>query len=114
MMVKAEDCFVITATVGTSESEIFQVSSRKLARVVYGVIASDTSGAANYVELRIYKSDGTTLYSTTRINVAANDTYDRFTNGDNPVLLIPTGYYLKAIAGGDSVQLHLSCYDIGK
>lgn len=110
---KPENTYQITKTIDTSEASIFQVPSSKLSRIVYGMVVSDTSGGTNYIDFKIYKSDGTTLVSTTRINFSPNETGMIF-DINSPIFNIPEGYHLKAIAGAASVMVHISYYDIGK
>ena len=116
---KPEDTFEIIASVGSEEADLkpvygnsSQVPTTKFARKIYAIIATDTSGAANTLTIRVYKSDGTTLDRSFDIKLSANETKTIISKPDAPLLTVYAGEYLKAIASGASVSLVMACYDL--
>ncbi len=118
-MVKPEDTFEIIASVGTDEYDLkpvhgtsSQVPTRKFARKIYAIIATDTSGSANTLTIRVYQSDGSTLDRSFNLKLSANETKTIISKPDAPLLTVYAGEYLKAIASGASVSLVMVGYDL--
>jgi len=116
---KPENTFEIIATVGTSEANLTpvhgsssQVPTNKFARKIYAIIATDTSGSANTLTIRVYQSDGSTLDRSFDIKLSANETKTIISKPDAPILTVYAGEYLKAIASGASVSLVMVGYDL--
>jgi len=110
--VKPEDCFTLEAKVGTAEHDFGQIPTQKFGRVIYRIVLSELSGANNDLTLRQYADDGTTLEKEWTVRVQANDTIHISGSTNSPILVIPAGKYIKAVATVDHVQVILSCYDL--
>ena len=94
-----EDTFTkivnLPAGVGTTVLSARNDKTRK----IYSIIASDKSGAANYINIEIIK-EGAEAGKTFRINIGANDNeYFRGTV-ESPVITLKPGYNLNATANG--------------
>ena len=116
---RPEDSFPMDVLVGTDEVVVAppggttgQVPTRKNKRCIYVIVVSDTSGGANWIEIRVYASDGTTLERTWRIPLVMNDTLPLINPMDSPILSVRAGKILKAIASAASVPLHMQAYDV--
>lgn len=120
IMVRPEDAYPMDQLVGVGEVNIFppntgvtgQVPTRKNKRCVYTIVLSDLSGVANWIEIRIYNSDGVTLERIWRIPLVLNDTLPMINPMDTPILEVPAGKFLRAIAGVASVRVHMMAFDL--
>jgi len=120
IMVRPEDAFPMDADIGVVEGNVFppqgaitgQVPTRKNKRCIYTLIVSDLSGGANWIEIRVYNVDGVTLERTWRIPLVMNDTLPLINEMDSPILTIPAGKILRAIANVATVRLHAMAYDL--
>jgi hypothetical protein len=118
-MVRPEDAFPMDQLVGAGEVNIFppntgvtgQVPTRKNKRCVYTIVLSDLSGVANWIEIRVYSALGV-LERVWRIPLVMNDTLPMINQMNDPVLEVPAGKILRAIAGFASVRVHMMCYDL--
>lgn len=111
-MVRPEDCFQLEHLLDTSEHDFGQIPANKNQRKIYGIIYNEQSGALNTLTLRQYASDGTTLDKEWAFKIGANDTIAFLQDTNSPIISIPGGKYLKALAGAASIQLILSVYDV--
>lgn len=119
IMVRPEDAFPMDQLVGVAEVNIFppntgvtgQVPTRKNKRCVYTIVLSDLSGVANWIEIRVY-SAALALERIWRIPLVLNDTLPMINRMDTPILEVPAGKFLRAIAGVASVRVHMMSYDI--
>jgi hypothetical protein len=107
--------FNIIATVGTSEVDLAPypdgsstVPTGKT-RKIYVMVLSNTSTGANTLTLRIYKA--TTLERSLAVNIASPGVVDFVNRKDSPILLVPSGRTLKAIASAASVDVLMTGYD---
>lgn len=120
IMVRPEDAFPMDSDVGIAEVNIFPpqglitgvVPTRKNKRCIYTLIVSDLSGGANWIEIRVYNADGITLERTWRIPLIMNDTIPMINEMNHPLLTVPAGKILRAIAGVATVRLHAMAYDL--
>lgn len=110
--IKPEDCFNIEALVGTTEVGLGQVPVTKFERKIYSIVLSDVSGSTNTLTLRQYASDGTTLQKSWQLRVGANETIQLVSSEELPIISIPAGSFIKAVATAASIQLLISAYDL--
>ena len=119
IMVRPEDAFPMDQVVGAGEVNIFPpntavtgvVPTRKNKRCVYTIVISDTSGVANWIEIRVYSALAA-LERVWRIPLVINDTLPMINQMNDPILEVPAGKILRAIAGFASVTVHIMAYDI--
>jgi len=116
---KPQDTIHIIASVGTSEVELVpygstsgKVPTNKFGRVIYGLIVSNTADAANTLTIKIYAEDGTTVEASITLALGANETKSIDRTPETPILLVPAGKTLKAVAGAASVSVVINAYDI--
>jgi hypothetical protein len=117
--IRPEDAFPMDQLVGVAEVNIFPpntgvtgaVPTRKNKRCVYTIIVSDLSGVANWIEIRVYSALGV-LERVWRIPLVINDTLPMLNQMNHPLLEVPAGKILRAIAGVASVRVHMMAYDI--
>ena len=106
--------FNIVATVGTTEVELRPYPGGTTAEVpadrvrkVYAIVLTNTAAAANTLTLRIYK--GATLEASVDLIVPATSTLTIVS--ERPVLVVPSGRALRAVASAANVVLLMACYD---
>lgn len=119
MKFKPEDSIHLHAEVGTDETNVLpiggtsaQVPTHKFARIVYGIVMNNTASSTNTLTIRIYESDGSTLFKALSFTLGAYDTIDISRTPEAPILKIPAGKIIKAVASAASVNLLMNCYDI--
>jgi len=107
--------FNIIATVGTSETDLApypggssSVPSDKR-RKIYAMVLANSATSANTLTLKIYK--GTTLETSTAIVIPASSTISVVEPKNSPILIVPGGRTLKAVASAESVYVVLSAFD---
>ena len=117
--VKPEDTIHIIASVGTAETDLVpyggtssQVPTTKYARIIYGAVLNNEASSANTLTIRIYASDGTTLEKEIKFALGAYDTVDINRDLNSPILVVPGGKYIKAVATAASVNVILNAYDV--
>ena len=119
IMVRPEDAFPMDQVVGAGLVNIFPpntavtgvVPTRKNKRCVYTIVISDTSGVANWIEIRVYSALGV-LERAWRIPLVINDTLPMINQMNDPILEVPAGKILRAIAGFASVSVHMMAFDV--
>jgi len=111
-LVRPEDCFNLESLISTTEYDFGQVPTNKYERKIYAIIMNNRATATNRLLLRQYASDGTTLQKEWSFEIGAIDTIPLISNTESPILSIPAGRYIKAVASAASIQLILSCYDL--
>lgn len=117
--IRPEDAFPMDQLVGIAEVNIFPpgtavtgvVPTRKNKRCVYAIVLSDLSGVANWIEIRIYSALGV-LERVWRIPLVINDTLPMINQMNDPLLEVPAGKILRAIASVASVRIHCMAYDL--
>jgi len=107
--VKPEDCYNLELLVGVTEEEVGSVPSEVYEMKIYGIVMNEQSGATNKLTLRQYTD--TTKEKEWTFKLGAYDTIDLLNEKESPILNIPAGRTIKAIATAASIQLILSCYD---
>lgn len=120
IMVRPEDAFNMGALVGVAEVPIVplggvtgNVPTRKNKRCVYGIVLTDLSGVANWVELRVYRvGPPVVLEVSVRIPLVMNDTLPLVNPMNSPIFSIEAGKSFRAIAGVASVQVACMTYDL--
>jgi hypothetical protein len=108
--------FNIIATVGTSEVELVPypggssgtVPNGKT-RMIYAIMLSNSATSANTVTFRIYR--GGSLEKSFSFNLASPGVFSAVNPKDSPLLAIPSGRTLKAVASAESVDVVLAGYD---
>jgi hypothetical protein len=111
----AEVEFNIIARVGTSETDLAPypggsatVPAGKV-RKIYAMILSNTATGGNVLTLRIYKGDA--LERDFNINIPSLGVFSQANPKGSPLLVVPSGRTLKAVASAASVDVALACYD---
>ncbi len=96
-----------------------QVPSNKYARVFYGLIITNPGSTTATITINIYASDGTTKESSMDLIVGASSTLLVSKNIDSPILVVPAGRYVKAVASVPSapsadvtITLLMNAYDV--
>jgi hypothetical protein len=107
--------FNIFATVGTTEADLAPypggsatVPTGKV-RKIYFMVLSNVAEGANRLSLRIYR--GTTLEASVDINLASPGMISIVSSKDEPILIVPSGRTLRAIASSPSVHVVMAGYD---
>jgi hypothetical protein len=108
-MTSPENVFTLEALVGTTEVPLGIVPPKRTARIIYGIILNEQSGTVNTITIRQYL--GTTLEKSWSFRLNGNATIDIIKDINTPILVIPAGRELRAIASADSVQVILQAYD---
>ena len=106
--------FNIIATVGTTEAELRPYPGGTTAvvptdkvRKVYSMILTNTAASANTLTVRIYKGDS--IEASFDVIVPATSTMTVVS--EVPLLIVPGGRALKAIASAANVLLVMTCRD---
>jgi hypothetical protein len=108
--------FNIIATVGTTEVELSPypgggsgyVPADKR-RKIYSMVLTNTSYDYITLTLRIYK--GTTLEASIPLIIPGSTTLSIAGQKHSPILVVPSGRTLKAVASAASVNVTLAAYD---
>ena len=107
--------FNIIARVGTAEVDLAPYPGGSAtvpadrARKIYAVVLSNTATGANTLTLRIYK--GATVEAEFSLNLPSPGTHSIVGTKGSPILVVPPGRTLKAVASAESVVVVLSAYD---
>lgn len=110
MIVRPEDAFTIARLVGTTEIDLGKVPERKFQRKIYSIILNEHSGTVNTLTFRLYKEN--VLVEEYPIRIPAYATIGFLQDMNSPILSIPAGLTLKAVAAVPSIMLILSVYDL--
>jgi len=107
--------FNIFASVGTTEVDLAPhprgsptVASDKR-RKIYAMVLSNTATGANTLTLRIYS--GATLEASFSIHLPSPGAYSVVGRKEEPILIVPPGRTLKAIASAASVEVLMAGFD---
>jgi hypothetical protein len=107
--------FNIFASVGTTEVDLAPypggsatVPNGKV-RKIYFMVLSNVADGANRLSLRIYR--GTTLEVSVDINLASPGMISIVGRKDEPILIVPSGRTLRAVASAESVHVVMAGYD---
>jgi hypothetical protein len=107
--------FNIIATVGTAEVDLAPyprgsatVPADK-ARKIYAVVLSNNATGANTLTVRIYRE--ATLEAEFVFNLPSPGMYSIVSTKGSPLLVVPAGRTLRAVASAVSVIVMLSAYD---
>jgi len=105
----------IFASVGTTEVDLAPyprgsstVSSEKY-RKIYAMVLSNTASGANTLTIRIYS--GATLEASFNINLPSPGVYSIVSRKEEPLLIVPPGRTLKAVASAATVEVMMAGYD---
>jgi len=107
--------FNIIAVVGTTEVDLAPYPGGNATvptgktRNVYSWVLSNSSSASNTLTLRIYR--GTTLEKSIPITLGAYDTIDTVSDKESPILVVPSGRTLKAVASAASITVLMTGED---
>ena len=107
--------FNIIATVGTAEVDLAPYPGGSAtvpadrSRKIYAAVLSNTAAGANTLTVRIYK--GTTLEAEFSINLPSTGVFSFIGTKGSPLLVVPPGRTLRAVASAESVVVVLSAYD---
>lgn len=107
--------FNIIATVGTAEVDLAPYPGGSATvpadktRKIYAVVLSNTAAGANTLTVRIYK--GTEPEAEFSITLPPTGVYSFIGTKGSPLLVVPPGRALKAVASAESVVVVLSAYD---
>jgi hypothetical protein len=107
--------FNIIATVGTAEVDLAPYPGGSAtvpadrSRKIYAVVLSNTATGANTLTLRIYK--GAEVEAEFSLNMPSPGVYSVVGTKGSPLLVVPPGRTLKAVASAESVVVVLSAYD---
>jgi hypothetical protein len=107
--------FNIFASVGTSEVDLapYPGGSSKVAadkyRKIYAMVLSNTAPSANTLTIRIYRD--TTLEASLSINLPTPGVYSVVGRREEPLLIVPPGRALKAIASAATVEVLMAGFD---
>ena len=106
--------FNIIASVGTTEVDLAPypggsstVPSGKR-RKIFVMILTNTATSSNTLTLRIY--NGTTLESSFNITIPSSNTLAMI-NDKVPILIVPSGRTLRAVATSDSINVLMTAVD---
>jgi hypothetical protein len=108
-MTSPENVFTMEALVGTTEISLGVVPAKRVARFIYGIILNEQSGAVNTITIRQYS--GATLEKSWSFRLLGNATINIISDINTPLLVIPAGREIKAVASAGSVQVILQAYD---
>ncbi|MEM2163715.1 MAG: hypothetical protein QW521_02260 [Desulfurococcaceae archaeon] len=106
--------FNIFATVGTSEVDLapYPGGDAKVPigrnRNIYVCVFSNSASTTNTLTLKIYKD--ATLEASIPITLGAYDSID-IVSGDKPIIIVPSGRTLKAVASAESVTVLMTGED---
>jgi hypothetical protein len=107
--------FNIIAAVGTSEVDLAPYPGGSAAvpadrsRKIYAMVLSNTAPGANTLTVRIYK--GTTLEAEFLFSLPSTGVFSFIGTKGSPLLVVPPGRTLRAVASAESVVVVLSAYD---
>jgi hypothetical protein len=107
--------FNIFALVGTTEADLAPYPGGSATvptgktRKIYFMVLSNVAAGANTLTLRIYR--GTTLEASVDINLTSPGMVSIVSRKDEPILIVPSGRTLKAVASSASVHVVMAGYD---
>lgn len=107
--------FNIVATIGTTETSLIpypggsEIVPNDKYRKIYVIILNNSASATNTLTLNIYK--GVSLESSLNIVLNEYSLTNIVSNSENPILIIPPGRTLKAVASSESVNLLMAGVD---
>ncbi|MEO0260697.1 MAG: hypothetical protein ABIM77_08170 [candidate division WOR-3 bacterium] len=107
--------FNVIAVVDTTEADLAPYPGGSATvpqgktRNVYLWVLSNTSSASNTLTLRIYR--GATLEKSIPIAFGAYDTIDTVSDKESPILVVPSGRTLKAVASAASITVLMTGED---
>jgi hypothetical protein len=107
--------FNIVASVGTAEVDLapYPGGSSTVppgkARKIYAMVLSNTATGANTLTIRIYKD--TALETSININLPSPGMYNVVSRRDAPILVVPPGRTLRAVASAATIEVLMAGYD---